>query len=317
LKIVRDLSLEGHDREFLVLVGPSGCGKSTILRMIAGLEAVTDGDICIGDRVVNDVSAKDRDIAMVFQNNALYPHMSVFDNMASGLKLRRLADEKIDSRVNQTAEVLAIQNLLQHRPKQLSGGRRQRVALGRAIVREPQVFLMNELLSNLDAKLRVQTRVELTKLHARLKTTIVYVSDDQVEAMTLGDRIAVLRDGVLQQVGPPADVYAKPANAFVAGFIGSPAMNFLKARLERSRDGVRVDGDGMAFDLPSEIVARIGNYAGADVILGVRPEDVHAAGDLTTRTSGLTNPKPGDVLSIAVATGKAHLFDPVTEMAIN
>jgi len=351
LKVVRDVSLEIHDREFLVLVGPSGCGKSTILRMIAGLEAVTDGDIYIGDRVVNDVSAKDRDIAMVFQNYALYPHMSVFDNMAFGLKLRRLADEKINSRVNQTAEVLAIQHLLQRRPKQLSGGQRQRVALGRAIVREPQVFLMDEPLSNLDAKLRVQTRVELTKLHARLRTTVIYVSHDQVEAMTLGNRIAVLRDGVLQQVGAPADVYAKPANAFVAGFIGSPAMNFFKARLERSRDSVRVKGDGMEFDLPSEIVARIGNYAGADVILGVRPEDIHAAGEqsssggvssirakievvehmgnedfihltcgsssFTTRTSGLANPKPGDMLSIAVAASKVHLFDPVSETAID
>src|SRR5208282_4653638 len=198
------------------------------------------------------------------QNYALYPHMSVFDNMAFGLKLRRLADEKINSRVNQTAEVLAIQHLLQRRPKQLSGGQRQRVALGRAIVREPQVFLMDE---------------PLTKLHARLRTTVIYVSHDQVEAMTLGNRIAVLRDGVLQQVGAPADVYAKPANAFVAGFIGSPAMNFFKARLERSRDSVRVKGDGMEFDLPPEIVARIGNYAGADVILGVRPEDIHAAGE--------------------------------------
>ncbi len=351
LMVVRDISLEIHDREFLVLVGPSGCGKSTILRMIAGLEAVTDGDIYIGDRVVNDVSAKDRDIAMVFQNYALYPHMSVFNNMAFGLKLRRLADQKINSRVNQTAEILAIQDLLQRKPKQLSGGQRQRAALGRAIVREPQVFLMDEPLSNLDAKLRVQTRVELTKLHARLRTTVIYVSHDQVEAMTLGNRIAVLRDGVLQQVGAPADVYAKPANAFVAGFIGSPAMNFFKARLERRGDSVWVKGDGMEFDLPPEIVARIRNYTGADVILGVRPEDVHAASELSlcggaasiraqievvehmgnedfihltcgsssfmTRTSALVNPKPGDMLSIAVAAGKAHLFDPVTEAAIN
>ena len=350
-KVVRDVSLEIRDREFLVLVGPSGCGKSTILRMIAGLEAVTDGDIYIGERVVNDVSAKDRDIAMVFQNYALYPHMSVFDNMAFGLKLRRLAEEKINSRVNQTAEVLAIRDLLQRRPKQLSGGQRQRVALGRAIVREPQVFLMDEPLSNLDAKLRVQTRVELTKLHARLRTTVIYVSHDQVEAMTLGNRIAVLRDGVLQQVGAPADVYAKPANAFVAGFIGSPAMNFFKARLERSQDSVRVKGDGMEFDLPPEIVARIGNHSSADVILGVRPEDIHAAGapastggassirakievvehmgnedfihltcgssSFMTRTSELANPKPGDMLSVTIAASKAHLFDAVTEMTIS
>ncbi len=347
LTVVRDVSLEIRDKEFLVLVGPSGCGKSTILRMIAGLEAVSDGDIYIGDRQVNDVSAKDRDIAMVFQNYALYPHMSVFDNMAFGLKLRHISREDINNRVNEAAEILAIQHLLQRKPKQLSGGQRQRVALGRAIVREPQVFLMDEPLSNLDAKLRVQTRLELTKLHARLKTTVIYVSHDQVEAMTLGNRIAILRDGVLQQVGAPTVVYAKPANAFVAGFIGSPAMNFFKARVERTNDCVRIKCDGFGFDLPAEVAARIKDYAGTDVILGIRPEDIHDARHSSSGpsptlaridvvehmgnenfvhlTSGASNfmarmgsafdPRPGDLLPIAVAAHKVHLFDPTTEQA--
>jgi multiple sugar transport system ATP-binding protein len=347
--VVRDVSLEIHDKEFLVLVGPSGCGKSTILRMIAGLEPVSDGDILIGDRLVNDVSAKDRDIAMVFQNYALYPHMSVFDNMAFGLKLRHLADEEIDGRVNQAAEVLAIQHLLQRKPKQLSGGQRQRVALGRAIVREPQVFLMDEPLSNLDAKLRVQTRLELTKLHARLKTTVIYVSHDQTEAMTLGNRIAVLRDGVLQQIGAPAEVYAKPANSFVAGFIGSPAMNFFKARLEQSDSRVRLKSDSLEFDLPPEAVARAAKLSGSDVILGIRPEDVRDARQLAggvapaamaridviehmgnenfvhltsgsanfmTRLDSAIDVEAGAMLPVTVATHKIHLFDPVSERAL-
>ena len=242
LTVVRDVSLEIRDKEFLVLVGPSGCGKSTVLRMIAGLEEASDGDIYIGDRLVNEVSAKDRDIAMVFQNYALYPHMTVFDNMAFGLKLRHLSAQEIKKRVQETAEILGLGQYLARKPKQLSGGQRQRVALGRAIVREPQVFLMDEPLSNLDAKLRVQTRLELTKLHARLKTTVIYVSHDQVEAMTLGNRIAVLRDGVLQQIGAPTEVYAKPENVFVAGFIGSPAMNFFNARLEEMNSEVWIKG---------------------------------------------------------------------------
>ena len=244
-----------------MLVGPSGCGKSTILRMIAGLEEVSDGDIYIGDRLVNDVSAKDRDIAMVFQNYALYPHMSVFDNLAYGLRQRHTAAPEIKRRVQAVAESLGIEALLQRKPKQLSGGQRQRAALGRAIVREPQVFLMDEPLSNLDAKLRVQTRVELTKLHARLQTTVIYVTHDQVEAMTLGNRIAILKDGVLQQIDAPAEVYARPTNVFVAGFIGSPAMNFFDARLERSDGALRVIGGGLEIDLPSEIVVRTNGYS--------------------------------------------------------
>jgi multiple sugar transport system ATP-binding protein len=347
LTVVRDVSLEIKDKEFLVLVGPSGCGKSTVLRMIAGLEAVSEGDISIGDRVVNDVSAKDRDIAMVFQNYALYPHMSVFDNMAFGLKLRHLPREEINRRVNEAAETLAIGHLLARKPKQLSGGQRQRVALGRAIVREPQVFLMDEPLSNLDAKLRVQTRVELTKLHARLMTTVIYVSHDQVEAMTLGNRIAILRDGVLQQVGAPTEVYARPANAFVAGFIGSPAMNFFKARLERAGDEVRIKGDGVEFALPAEVAARAKGYAGPDVILGVRPEDIRQAApggaaaiaaridvvehmgneNFVHMTSGASSfmarmessidAKVGDMLPLTVVAHKIHLFDVTSEQALD
>ena len=245
--------------EFLVLVGPSGCGKSTILRMIAGLEEVTDGGIYIGDRLVNDVSAKDRDIAMVFQNYALYPHMSVFDNLAywSAATAHRQARTS-SGKFEAVAERLGIDQLLQRKPKQLSGGQRQRAALGRAIVREPRVFLMDEPLSNLDAKLRVQTRVELTKLHARLRTTVIYVTHDQVEAMTLGNRIAILKDGVLQQVDAPAEVYARPANVFVAGFIGSPSMNFFNARIAQGDGGAQVIGDGLRIDLPPRMVGTHG-----------------------------------------------------------
>src|SRR6266487_3496053 len=229
---VNDLNIQIRDQEFLVLVGPSGCGKSTALRLIAGLEEATAGDIYIGDRRVNDVAPKDRDIAMVFQSYALYPHMTVYDNLAFGLKLRRTPKSEIDRRVKEAAEILGLQNLLARKPKQLSGGQRQRVAVGRAIAREPQVFLFDEPLSNLDAKLRVQTRAELIKLHQRLGTTCIYVTHDQVEAMTMGSRIAILRDGVLQQLGTPRDVYEHPANLFVAGFIGSPSMNFVDAKIE-------------------------------------------------------------------------------------
>ncbi len=347
--VVRDVSLDVRDREFLVLVGPSGCGKSTILRMIAGLEEVSSGRIRIGSRTVNDVSAKDRDIAMVFQNYALYPHMTVFDNLAFGLKMRHLSPAEIDKRVHQAAEILGIEALLTRKPKQLSGGQRQRAALGRAIVREPQVFLMDEPLSNLDAKLRVQTRIELTKLHARLKTTIIYVTHDQVEAMTLGNRIAILHDGVLQQVDAPTEVYARPANVFVAGFIGSPAMNFFRARFVEIDGDLRVRSNGLDLRLPPAIVSRTGNHQGQDVILGVRPEDIHdgrngAAGagpPATARievvehmgaenflqlTNGDTSfmarmdtsvdPKPGDTLPIVIDVNKIHLFDPATERAI-
>ena len=228
VRAVNDLTIQIHDKEFLVLVGPSGCGKSTALRLIAGLEEATAGDIYIGDRRVNDVAPKDRDIAMVFQSYALYPHMTVYDNLAFGLKLRKTPKTEIDRRVKEAAEILGLQNLLKRKPKQLSGGQRQRVALGRAIVREPQVFLMDEPLSNLDAKLRVQTRAELIKLHQRLQTTVIYVTHDQVEAMTMGHRIAVMRDGILQQLDTPQALYDRPANMFVAGFIGSPSMNFFE-----------------------------------------------------------------------------------------
>src|ERR687895_1275512 len=226
---VKDVNLEIRDREFVVLVGPSGCGKTTTLRMVAGLEDITSGEISIDGRVVNDLPPMDRDIAMVFQNYALYPHMSVYDNMAFGLKMRKFGREEIEKRVRQAAEILGIQPLLARRPRQLSGGQRQRVALGRAIVRHPRVFLFDEPLSNLDAKLRVQMRVELKRLHDRLETTAIYVTHDQVEAMTLGDRVVVMKDGWIQQVGEPLELYGRPANKFVAGFIGSPAMNFAEA----------------------------------------------------------------------------------------
>src|SRR5215207_1425649 len=257
---VNDLSIQVQDREFLVLVGPSGCGKSTGLRLIAGLEEITSGDIYIGDRRVNDVAPKDRDIAMVFQSYALYPHMTVYDNLAFGLKLRRTPKAEIDRRVKEAAEILGLQNLLARKPKQLSGGQRQRVALGRAIVREPQVFLMDEPLSNLDAKLRVQTRAELIKLHQRLQTTVIYVTHDQVEAMTMGTRIAVMRDGILQQLDAPQVLYTRPANMFVAGFIGSPAMNFFEATLKRSQNGLAVDTGVFQVPVPPSKTEPLGKY---------------------------------------------------------
>jgi len=271
---VNDVTLEIPDKQFTVLVGPSGCGKTTTLRLIAGLEEPTDGNIYIGDRLVNDVPPKDRDIAMVFQNYALYPHMTVYDNMAFGLRLRGYPRKEIDRRVKEAAEMLGIQNLLDRKPKQLSGGQRQRVALGRAIVREPKVFLMDEPLSNLDAKLRVQTRAELKKLHARLQTTTVYVTHDQVEAMTMGDMIVVMKDGVIQQVDTPMNLYQKPSNVFVAGFIGSPAMNFLESEL-RVRDGkVFVDAGSFAVEVPSDLAEEVREWVNKRVIFGIRPEDI-------------------------------------------
>src|SRR5579883_1431581 len=288
---VHDVSIEVQDKEFLVLVGPSGCGKSTILRMIAGLEELTDGSIYIGDRLVNDVPPKDRDIAMVFQNYALYPHMSVYDNMAFALKLRHAPKQEIQRRVQEAAGILGIENLLQRKPKQLSGGQRQRVALGRAIVREPRVFLMDEPLSNLDAKLRVQTRAELIKLHRRLQTSVVYVTHDQVEAMTMGSRIAILRDGVLQQLASPAEVYAHPANMFVAGFIGSPAMNFFRGELTAADGDLRVQTSGLDLKLPIEIAARAQSLANRKVVLGVRPEDIHDGRTTAPNGNGPTNVK--------------------------
>jgi multiple sugar transport system ATP-binding protein len=271
---VNNVTLEIPDRQFTVLVGPSGCGKTTALRLVAGLEEATAGDIYIGERRVNDVAPKDRDIAMVFQNYALYPHMSVYDNMAFGLRLRKYPRAEIDRRVKEAAQLLGIEQLLDRKPKQLSGGQRQRVALGRAIVREPQVFLMDEPLSNLDAKLRVQTRAEIKKLQARLQTTTIYVTHDQVEAMTMGDRIVVMRDGVVQQVDSPLNLYEKPANLFVAGFIGSPAMNFIEATLVQ-RDGVTVvDAGSFAMEVPADIAPYAKDWVGRKVIFGIRPEDI-------------------------------------------
>ncbi len=271
---VNNMNLEIKDKEFLVLVGPSGCGKTTALRMIAGLEEATEGEIIIGDRLVNDVSPKDRDIAMVFQNYALYPHMSVYDNMAFGLKLRKVPKKDIQARVNEAADLLGLKDLLQRKPKQLSGGQRQRVALGRAIVREPAVFLMDEPLSNLDAKLRVQTRAELIKLHRRLGITTIYVTHDQVEAMTMGDRIVVMKDGVVQQVDAPLGLYNHPANMFVAGFIGTPSMNFLEAKIVNGSDGYAIDGACFKVKAPADKAELLKDYVGKDVIFGVRPEDV-------------------------------------------
>src|SRR5665811_871839 len=264
---VDDFNLEINDGEFMVFVGPSGCGKTTSLRMVAGLEDITDGVVRIGDRVVNDVPPKDRDIAMVFQSYALYPHMSVYDNLAFGLKLRKVPKKDIDRRVKEAAETIQLTSLLQRKPKELSGGQRQRVALGRAIVREPAVFLMDEPLSNLDAKLRVQTRAEIARLHQRLKTTIVYVTHNQVEAMTMGQRIAVMNDGLLRQVGTPQDLYDHPTNRFVAGFIGSPSMNFIEMPVGT---GDLVEG-GFTCPIPSRYREAIGS-AGLKVLAGFRPE---------------------------------------------
>jgi multiple sugar transport system ATP-binding protein len=275
VKAVNDLTLEVKDKEFLVLVGPSGCGKTTALRLLAGLEEITSGNITIGDRVVNDVAPKDRDIAMVFQSYALYPHMSVYDNMAFGLRLRKTPKQEIDRRVKEAAGILGIGALLNRKPKQLSGGQRQRVALGRAIVREPKVFLMDEPLSNLDAKLRVQTRAEISKLHQRLETTFIYVTHDQTEAMTMGTRIAVMRDGVLQQLDTPQRLYDCPSNMFVAGFIGSPAMNFFDAVLQGTREDMSLDAGAFRLPIPADRREKLAPLLGKQVVLGIRPEDIH------------------------------------------
>src|SRR5580692_10657667 len=276
---VKDVNLQIRDKEFVVFVGPSGCGKTTTLRMIAGLEAISSGDISIDGNVINELAPMDRDIAMVFQNYALYPHMSVYDNMAFGLKMRKFERPEIEKRIKRAADILGIGDLLQRKPRQLSGGQRQRVALGRAIVRDPKVFLFDEPLSNLDAKLRVQMRVELKKLHERLGTTAIYVTHDQVEAMTLGDRVVVMKDGLVQQVGDPMELYNEPANRFVAGFIGSPAMNFVGVRLTGENGGLWAESEGMRIKVPEPLVARLGPYAGKPLTLGVRPEDLRIAGD--------------------------------------
>ncbi|MHC5059020.1 MAG: ABC transporter ATP-binding protein [Planctomycetota bacterium] len=275
VEAVKGASIVIADKEFVVLVGPSGCGKSTTLRMVAGLEEITKGTISIGGTVVNDVAPKDRDIAMVFQNYALYPHMTVYKNMAFGLKLRKFPKDEIDARVKDAARILGITELLDRRPKELSGGQRQRVAVGRAIVRQPKAFLFDEPLSNLDAKLRVEMRAELKKLHQRLQTTMIYVTHDQVEAMTLGDRIVIMKDGVIDQVDEPLSIYRQPVNKFVAGFIGTPPMNFLEGALERDGGGlVFADGD-MRIALGARLSGVLEGRDGAQVSLGVRPEDIH------------------------------------------
>jgi multiple sugar transport system ATP-binding protein len=277
VKAVDGVNLEIHDKEFLVLVGPSGCGKSTTLRMVAGLEEISEGTIKIGDRVVNDVPPKDRDIAMVFQNYALYPHMTVYKNMAFGLKLRRFPKAEIDRRVRDAAKILGIENLLDRKPKALSGGQRQRVAVGRAIVRKPQVFLFDEPLSNLDAKLRVQMRVEISKLHARLASTMIYVTHDQIEAMTMGDRIVVMKDGLVQQVADPITLYDQPVNKFVAGFIGTPPMNFMDGALEEYGGKLFFNEGNFRVAIPDAKAAKLraANVASGAISMGIRPEDLH------------------------------------------
>jgi multiple sugar transport system ATP-binding protein len=335
---VNDLNLEIGDGEFMVLVGPSGCGKTTSLRMIAGLEEISSGTLRIGDRVVNDVPPKDRDIAMVFQSYALYPHMTVRDNLAFGLKLRKVAKADIEKRVNEAAGILSLEKLLDRKPKELSGGQRQRVALGRAIVREPAVFLMDEPLSNLDAKLRVQTRAEIARLHQRLKTTVVYVTHDQVEAMTMGSRIAVMSDGLLQQVGTPQQLYDNPINRFVAGFIGSPAMNFID--VDQSNGALKADGGAIEIPLPDRFRQAVG-ADGKKLVAGFRPEHIEIGGngattgarfratadvveylgneellhvnaggrDIVAIVPSEHRVKPGDVLDFTVPLEKVHLFE--------
>jgi multiple sugar transport system ATP-binding protein len=347
---VNDLDIEIEDKEFLVLVGPSGCGKSTALRLLAGLEDITEGRILIGDQIVNDVAPKDRDIAMVFQSYALYPHMSVFDNMAFGLKLRKYPKDEIQRRVQEASQILGIEELLDRKPRQLSGGQRQRVAVGRAIVREPKVFLLDEPLSNLDAKLRVQTRAEITKLHQRLATTFIYVTHDQVEAMTMASRIAVLNQGILQQLDTPQNLYDTPNNLFVAGFIGSPAMNFFDAHLRKDGEKLYVDADAFSVQIPQERVDVYMPHEGKPVTFGLRPEDIHdpnyappgiiaqkidgeievtelmgneifvymlsGANRYVARVDPRTDFKMGDKVQVALNMDNMHIFDKSTEDVI-
>lgn len=348
---VNDLTIEVEDKEFLVFVGPSGCGKTTSLRLLAGLEEISDGNIMIGDRVVNDVPPKDRDIAMVFQSYALYPHMSVYDNMAFGLKLRKTPRADIDRRVKEAADILDIGHLLDRKPKQLSGGQRQRVAVGRAIVREPAVFLFDEPLSNLDAKLRVQTRAQLTRLHQRLQTTFIYVTHDQVEAMTMASRIAVMRDGVLQQIDSPTNLYNHPNNVFVGGFIGSPSMNFFDATIVENDGKLEVNAGGFRLEVPEPKASEWRQYNGREVIFGIRPEDMHSKeyiapgileSDMTAKVDVIelmgneiylymntrdekqfiarVDPRVksdrGDEVELAVNMANAHIFDPKTEVSL-
>jgi multiple sugar transport system ATP-binding protein len=309
---VIDVNLDILDQEFVVLVGPSGCGKTTTLRMVAGLESITGGHISIDEKVVNELPPMDRDIAMVFQNYALYPHMTVYDNMAFGLKMRKFDKPEIARRVKEAADILGIQELLRRKPRQLSGGQRQRVALGRAIVRHPQVFLFDEPLSNLDAKLRVQMRVELKKLHERLGTTAIYVTHDQVEAMTLGDRVVVMRDGRVQQVGDPMELYNEPANRFVAGFIGSPAMNFVPVRIAAENGSLWAEGEDLRIRVPAPIAGRLGAYASREATLGVRPEDLRIAngadaGDLSFDVAIEVVERLGSEILLDVAAGSTTM----------
>ena len=349
---VSDFNIDIEDKEFIILVGPSGCGKTTTLRMIAGLEEISEGEVYIGDRLVNDVQPKDRDIAMVFQNYALYPHMTVFDNMAFGLKLRKTPKDEIRRRVHEAARILDIEHLLDRKPKALSGGQRQRVALGRAIVREPKVFLMDEPLSNLDAKLRVQMRIEISKLHQNLKTTIIYVTHDQTEALTMGTRIVVMKDGLIQQIDSPLALYEKPQNVFVAGFIGSPQMNFIDASVQKSSDGVYLSFGNNRLKMPDGKASKLidGGYIGKDVVFGIRPEDVHDEELFVAQFPGSTlvatvdviemlgsetllymhvgeininarvNPrvkaKVSETIKVAIDMNKAHIFDKDTEKVV-
>src|SRR5467141_665375 len=301
---VKDVNLEIRDREFVVLVGPSGCGKTTTLRMVAGLEEISSGEIRIDEQRINELAPMDRDIAMVFQNYALYPHMSVYDNMAFGLRMRKLDKPEIERRVRRSAEILGIQGLLARRPRQLSGGQRQRVALGRAIVRNPRVFLFDEPLSNLDAALRVQMRVELKRLHNRLETTAIYVTHDQVEAMTLGDRVVVMKDGVVQQMGEPLELYNQPSNKFVAGFIGSPAMNFAAVTVTEANGSLMAENSGLRIKLPEETAQRLRGHIGHQVTLGVRPEDLTVAGP-----ADLDQPCFDAVIEVVEQLGSEILLD--------
>ena len=349
---VSDFNLEIKDKEFIVFVGPSGCGKSTTLRMIAGLEEITEGELFIGDRLVNDVAPKDRKIAMVFQNYALYPHMTVFENMAFGLKLNKTPKEEIKRRVEEAARVLDITHLLDRKPKALSGGQKQRVALGRAIVRNPMVFLLDEPLSNLDAKLRAAMRTELTKLHQRVGTTFIYVTHDQVEAMTMATRIVVMKDGLIQQVDTPQNLYDNPTNIFVAGFIGTPQMNFINSSLEKKGEDLYVDFAGTQIKLPAEKANNpaLKEYIGKEIVLGLRPECIHdepmylsnfadsvidtyvevtelmgaeiylyllvEEQNLIARVSSRSQARSGDTIKVAIDTSRLHIFDKDTERCI-
>ena len=349
---VTDFCLEIADKEFIILVGPSGCGKSTTLRMIAGLEEISKGELYIGDTLSNDIAPKDRDIAMVFQNYALYPHMTVFDNMAFGLKLRKTPKDEIKRRVEEAARILDISHLLDRKPKALSGGQRQRVALGRAIVRDPKVFLLDEPLSNLDAKLRAQMRTEIAKLHQRLGTTFIYVTHDQTEAMTMGDRIVVMKDGFIQQVDTPQNLYDLPCNEFVAGFMGSPQMNFVDATVGKNDKGLTLTFGGCTLNVPADKAegTNLEEYVGKEVVFGIRPENVNddpeflaatngAVGEasvevtelmgaeiylylncegnaITARVKPTSTAKSGDIIKIGFDMSKMHVFDKETEKTI-